>query len=258
MKKSKILSAKNIQQMPMGQALTELNREMAERDMPPVTLNVVGGFALMTRNLRPAETLTDIDYVGDPLSKDFTRLADQIGRKYSLPSQWINNDVMLSGIDMQDFEFATGELHFDPALSLSHIEVNVLQPQDLLRMKMISLDTAAMAAESGGDFTRMKDFDDVLVLMKDQHITSDELYTKFEDYISPSTAKLIQRYESEGTDGVDRWLHETQQQYQEDFFMSKALSDDNYQLSGAVRNMLAQLYERAEHTDFDVSDPYLP
>ena len=120
-------------------------------------------------------------------------------------------------------------------------------------MKMIALDTAAMSVETGGDFTRLRDFDDVIAIMNHKHYDTDDLREMFSDYIEPSTCNLVKRYQEEGTDGINEWLHETQKQYQEDTFMYRALSNPKYELSGNVRAMLQELYERAE-TEKDDSD----
>ena len=71
MKKSELVTPANIKKMPMGQALVELNSAMAEKDMEPVTLNVVGGFALMTRS--PILIMSESRY--RKISKHFPKLS---------------------------------------------------------------------------------------------------------------------------------------------------------------------------------------
>lgn len=52
-----------LKQTPMGAALLELAEEMEKQDMPPpVTLQVIGGFTLMLRGVRPLTGVTDIDF----------------------------------------------------------------------------------------------------------------------------------------------------------------------------------------------------
>lgn len=193
---------------PMGQAITELNQEMAQRNLPPISLNVVGGFALMLHGVRDIDTQTDIDYVGKKLPEIITEISNPIGIRHGLGRSWINNDVMLADIDVKDFEYVTGELHFEPALDLDRIQINILDPKDLLRMKLIAVDTASTAVECGGDFTRMKDIPDILALMNIQHETYESLEFKNKKYlINDDTLKLVQLYETQGASAVDNYLN---------------------------------------------------
>ena len=198
-----MIDIENFKTTPMGMAVAELSTRLQEKDLPPVSLNVIGGFAMMMRDLRDPYGFTDIDYVGSAFSKEFNDLAEEIGQKYNLGSGWINNDAMLSGISVEDFEFVTGELHFEPAFTIGGITINVLEEPDLLRMKLISLDTSLTAVEQGGDFTRMKDFPDVQILMDRQGITPGQLDEEYgEHFIYDHTAEIIQTYYDEGEEGV--------------------------------------------------------
>lgn len=179
----------------MGKALQELNNIMEERHIPPVHLSVIGGFAMMLHGFRSLDGVTDIDYVGTALSREFQDIAGEIGLKYHLGKDWINKDVMLSGISMQDFETITGKLHFKRALTLSKIDIDALVPQDLLRLKIIAIDTSMTAVECGGDFTREKDFPDVCKLADFLQISIPDICNEFSEYIeSPLTSKALMFY----------------------------------------------------------------
>lgn len=151
---------------PMGDALLELAARMEAEELPPVTLHVIGGFALMLRGVRPLSGVTDIDYLGPELHGRTAALIEEIGAKHHMESGWINNDGMLFGDSLEDFELATGKLHFDQTVTLGKIRIQVLSEPDLLRMKLIAIDTALTEYRALGTFARTKDFSDIYALMK--------------------------------------------------------------------------------------------
>jgi len=114
---------------------------------------------------------------------------------------------MLSGISIEDFELSTGKLHFEPAFEFGKIKINVLEEDDLLRMKLISLDTAYTAVELGGDFTRMKDIPDVLAIAEKNGLSMNDLYEKHSAYIQRDTIQLIEAYKEDGSQGVDDYVY---------------------------------------------------
>lgn len=200
----------------MYQALLELDETMASKNMPKCELNVVGGFALMTHKIRKETDVTDIDFVGTSLSPNMKALSDEIGIKYNFGKDWINNDLMLTGTSFEDFEFSTGKLHFIPAFDLQCITVNILDMKDLLRMKIISIDTSTTAVELGGDFSRMKDFPDIIDLMEKLELSYDDIETDpalfgSDDITQPSligdhTIEYIKTYAKKQERGVKQLL----------------------------------------------------
>ena len=198
-KKQKLLKT------PLGKALKELSEELNNKNMPPVTLNVIGGFALLLREKRDPESITDIDYVGPELSQEIKDLATPIGIKYGLGYDWINNDVMLCDISMEDFEFSTGgSLNFEKAFSVGKIKINVLDEIGLLRMKLIAIDTSLCAASNEGEFTREKDLPDIVLLMNELNMTTKDLQNEFGDLIiEKSTFPMIRLYQAKGSSVVD-------------------------------------------------------
>ena len=229
----------NIEQFkttPMGQAVTELGTRLQKENMPPVSLNIIGGFALMMREIRNPNDTTDIDYVGPTLPDKFNRISDEIGMKYHLGKGWINNDVMLSDISMDDFEFATGELH----------------EKDLLRMKLISVDTSLTAIEMGGDFTRMKDLPDVKTLMDRQQIKPDQIEEKFGEFlISDTTPQIIQTYYTEGTEGVTREIDRRQTRYLQQLQKTRQSRSVTTERSPFLQSLLDDLAKRAKESPDD-------
>lgn len=207
---------------PMGKALQELSEQLQNTKMPPVSLNVIGGFALMLREVRSADDTTDIDYVGKNLPESFDKIADEIGVKHQLGRGWINNDVMLSGISLEDFEFATGKLHFDPAFQIGNIQINVLDETDLLRMKLIAVDTSLTSVEMGGDFSRAKDLADIDALLTRQGKTPARAQKEYKEFlICPYLEQVLTTYRTSGISGVNRIIDQKQSQYMRDLQKSR-------------------------------------
>lgn len=155
--------------LPEHAVITKALRDL-DRQLPPlapgeqpVELNVVGGYALIIREVRTnAAQLTDIDYIGPDLSPEWRSTIDRIGVTHGLGRGWVNNDVQLSGASLEDMEMATGPLEFEPYESdLQHFKVNIATEATLLRMKLIAVDTSLTAVQHGGDFTRSRDLGDL-------------------------------------------------------------------------------------------------
>ena len=207
-----MLDINEFKQGIMYQALLELDAEMGKRNLPKCELNIVGGFALMTHKIRKETDVTDIDFVGENLPSELKELSDQIGLNNNLGKDWINNDLMLADTSFEDLEFSTGKLHFIPTFEFENLKINILDKKDLLRMKIISIDTATTAVELGGDFSRMKDFPDILALMQDMNVSYEDIKTDpqlfgGQDIMSPAligdkTISYIQIYETKGERGV--------------------------------------------------------
>lgn len=253
-----MITQEQFSKTPMGKAVIELSEEMSKRNMPPVTINVVGGFALMMNDIRDPDCMTDIDYVGNPLPDDFNDLADKIGIKHKLGKGWINNDVMLTGSSMEDFEFATGKLHFDKSMDVGGIKINILNEKDILRMKLIAVDTSIMAAEDGGDFSRIKDLPDVSKLLKLQHIDCDQIMDKYEEYIlSDHTPRVIKAYQDGGNAKALEYVDELGKKHAE---LLKKRADRQEARTPLLDSMMSNLYaryerEKAQGLDDDI-DPF--
>lgn len=189
---------------PLMNAMLEFDKALKEKGIPSFDLNVVGGFALIVKGLRQnVDQVTDVDYIGPSLNSELKGIADSIGIKYGIGKGWINNDLMLTGTTLEDIEYATGPLHFSDELSLSVIRLKFLDERDLLRMKLISLDTSLMAIEFGGDFTRMKDFEDLIRIKNHLNYDYIRMEEEAEGYLmSDSVFDAISAYEMNGAEGV--------------------------------------------------------
>lgn len=175
-------------------ALEELDNRLLKLGVKPFDLKVVGGFALMLENVR-LNDYTDIDYIGKPLDNSIKEIVDSIGLEYGLGRGWINNDVLMSGFDLDDIELSTGKLEFKHVTDMNVIRLYSLDKECILRMKIIAIDTSYMSAESTGSFDRSKDFKDIKLLMETLGIGMDELIIKTGEYVlNPQIYYLVNYY----------------------------------------------------------------
>ncbi len=196
-----MLNINEYKDYPLYKSLIELNSAMEKENIPPIELSVVGGFAMMVKGYRDNDGITDIDYIGEDLPEVVKKMSQKIGIQNGLVKDWLNNDLMLTGSTFEDLEFSTGKLHFDRAFDMSKIKVDIIDTKDLLRMKVIAIDTALSAIDFGGEFTRMKDFADIVKLMEATKTGYAKLNEECRDYIiNPGTIKYINYYEKHGYD----------------------------------------------------------
>lgn len=175
-------------------ALEELDSRLYKLGVKPFDLRVVGGFALMLENVR-LNDYTDIDYIGKPLDNNIKDIIDSIGLEYGLGRGWINNDVLMSGFDLDDIELSTGKLEFKHVTDMNVIRLYSLSKECILRMKIIAIDTSYMSAESTGLFDRSKDFKDIKLLMETLDVDIDELIIKTGEYVlNPQIYYLVGYY----------------------------------------------------------------
>ena len=177
------------------QAIEALDKKLAG-SVETFELNVIGGFAMLLNGIRPSTkgaTYTDIDYIGSESSPIIETAIREVGISFGLGRDWINNDVLLYGSTIEELELLTGPLHFKKVKVLTVITINVLIPEDLLRMKLLAVDTALMAVDAGDEFTRSKDIPDIKYLVEYLKISSIEgirALTASVD-IAPSTYDFI-------------------------------------------------------------------
>lgn len=231
-----MLTQQEFRGTPMSDALMDLAQEMEKRQMPPATLNVIGGFAMMLRGYRQAGDITDIDYVGISLYEELNTLSHEIGLKHKMEPGWINNDGMLVGDSMESFELSTGKLHFDPALSVGRININVLDEKDLLRLKIIAADTAMTEMDATGEYARRKDFADIKTLMDTMQMTPDDIRKDFGDYIlcHPDTIELVKTIYEKGPEAAAAMIDERTEAFHQNRTTNKTPSP-------YVENLMDQL-----------------
>ena len=184
-------------------ALIEVDNLYAMEENRPygkIKLNVIGGFALMLNGIRKDMTeYTDIDYVGGKMPEKLLEIIKDVGIKHGLDANWINNDALLEGSSREDLEITTGKLNFSPKVELTCFDVRTLCNEDLLRLKMMAIDTTYMTLEAGETFTRKKDFSDVKLLMQEMDIDIATLKKMTSDYVlEPTVYDIVDTYNKTG------------------------------------------------------------
>ena len=121
--------SKDLKNTQMYKALVEFDKEFGKlNNKKPMSLNVIGGFALIVPGIRKGD-YTDIDYAGKDFPDKVKELVDKIGMKYNLGRGFINNDCLVTGTTLEDMEYATGPLTFSHGFDLKYITVNILVPK---------------------------------------------------------------------------------------------------------------------------------
>lgn len=190
---------------PLFAGIIELNERLQEKHITGIELNVIGGFAMMVHGYRDAyDGATDIDYVGPEIAKKISDIAEDIGEKLGLLPRWINNDNFMTGLTLEDYEFATGKLHFQEAFDLENIKVNILESRDLLKLKVIALDNCISCVEESDKTFRYKDFDDIVALKKALNVTNIDIKEMMGDLlVNARTIKAIKAFEMGDINKVD-------------------------------------------------------
>ena len=132
-------------------------------------IQVVGGYALQLHGVRSnLDEATDIDYYGEALPLHYATLIEAVGVTHGLERLWFNIYVMSpDGDPIGDMEIAIGKLRFAPSASLNdlrHFRVQIADVDTLLRMKLIAIDTQAIADIDRWDLARPRDLDDVALI----------------------------------------------------------------------------------------------
>ena len=177
----------------IGKALIELDEQLKNSIEGKIELLVIGGFALVIHGIREdLNEYTDIDYIGEEITNDrFTIIKNKIGLKYGLGFNWFNNTVVLPGNTLEDIELLTGKLNFDKLYDLNVFSIYVLRPIDLLRLKVIAIDTMIMAYEKPRD----KDLPDIKRLLNYLKIDFKKLKQLSQDYVlCKETFEIIEDY----------------------------------------------------------------
>lgn len=211
--------SKDLKNTQMYKALVEFDEEFGKlNNKKPMSLNVIGGFALIVPGIRKGD-YTDIDYAGKDFPEKVKELVDKIGMKYNLGRGFINNDCLVTGTTLEDMEYATGPLTFSHGFDLKYITVNILVPKDVLKMKMIAIDTSYMGMDLGGEFTRLKDFGDIAAICEEEHLNIDDVVDMTKDYIlCPEIYTLLNYY----LQTKDDYLFESEGK------LKKILTNSNY------------------------------
>ena len=132
------------------EALEELDKRFAQIGVKPFELNVIGGFALLLDTIRFSDC---VDYEGKGLPDDIRTVIDEVGAAYKLGRGWINDNIHSAGFTLEDLEMFIGALNFKHVCDLEVIRVKAIDAQELLRMKVVAIDSSCMGF-SQGEFRR--------------------------------------------------------------------------------------------------------
>lgn len=222
-------------------ALKDLDALMVENDIPPVNLKIIGGFALLCHNVRKdTVSYTDIDYIGPEMSKDLMELAKQVGMKHHLGTHWINNDFLLTGNTLEDIEEITGKLRFTDSYRLNRIHLDILSKTDLLKLKIIAIDTSLTAVASESTFSRVKDLSDISLLVNDLSIDLDKFIRNLEAknlLINENTKRVVETYMNYGITAAQELVESIKEEEELDYDDI----DDSINLSEDFENELHNL-----------------
>ncbi len=214
-------------------ALKDLDALMVKNNIPPVNLKVIGGFALLCHNVRKdTVSYTDIDYIGPDMSKEIMDLAKEVGMRHHLGSHWINNDFLLTGSSLEDIEEFTGKLRFTDSYRLNRIHLDILSKTDLLKLKIIAIDTSLTTIASETSFSRAKDLNDIELLVHDLSIDLDKFIRKLEAknlLINENTKRVVETYINYGvaaTQELVENIREEELNYEDDFDDTLDMNED--------------------------------
>lgn len=199
------------------EALKELAKECENNHIPPFELNIIGNFALMLYGIKDNKEHVNIDYIGPDLSPKVKELARIIGIKRNLGQNWINNDFILAGSSLEDLEFCTGKLYFTDYYEVGSIKLNILNQSDLLKLKIIAIDTTLFDIESGLPFTRFKDLQDIITLKDKLHINLKKYIQDLDLQgliLNTNTYKTIDMYEKNGKKATLDYLENLKQNHE--------------------------------------------
>lgn len=172
-------------------ALDKLDAVLSERKSEPLELKIVGGFALIMRDVRKNGFTQDIDSMTVRFSVDTAEVIAEIGKDLDLKLGWLNADMVLD--DPKIVEGIVGEVNFEPYGEYKVLKVGIADLPTLLRLKIIAAGDNLEVVEDMIEFERH--FADLEALVTEMKITSREALIKtapiMEDY--PELASKLLR-----------------------------------------------------------------
>src|SRR5699024_7446632 len=137
----------------LEQALLVLDAKLADLHLEgPITLRVIGGFALMKYGVRAEDRAftVDIDTVTRDFSPEVTRAIHEVAEELNLERDWINNH---SVIDQDSLEFVEtmyqAQWTLDPSSDdYRCIQLALATVPTLVRAKIIAADSAEFSGRS--------------------------------------------------------------------------------------------------------------
>lgn len=179
-----------------------------------------------------------LNCVGDVPSEvvDFMR---EVGEQFDMPKNWINIDYCMPHNSVENFEKTVGKLHFEknPDDQIGIFNLNFLEDRDLLRVKLMVVETEYAAVEYGGQFDRFSDIRDILDLKSKldlDYIGMEKLANGY--LMGDEVFDVISAYEFEEEAGVNKLIAEMQRNSDLDKDL-KELLDSEKEMDADERDM---------------------
>lgn len=163
-------------------ALELLDVKLFEQQAEPLELKIVGGFALIMRDVREHGFTQDIDSMTKGFSAETHETIAKIGRNLGIKLGWLNADMVLD--DPEIIESIVGKVNFEPYGEYKVLRVSIADLSTLLRLKIVAAGDNLEITDDEFEFERH--FADLKALLKALKIASlDELM---------ETAPIIDEY----------------------------------------------------------------
>lgn len=179
-----------------------------------------------------------LNCVGDIPSEvvDFMR---EVGEQFDMPENWINTGYCMPHNSVENFEKTVGKLHFEKNADdqIGIFNLNFLEDRDLLRVKLMVVETEYAAVEYGGQFDRFSDIRDILDLKSKldlDYIGMEKLANGY--LIGDEVFDVISAYEFEEETGVNKLIAEMQRNSDLDKDL-KELMDSEKEMDADERDM---------------------
>ena len=189
-------------------ALYDLDNLLSMQHAAPLKLSVVSTFALNTgkdevmrddKNAYPS-----LSFLGANLSPEVQEAVKLVGFKHNLGADWLNNDLVLSGVTIEDLEIECGKLEFEPAnLRLHSIDIESATPETVLKLYILAIDTELFGFyyDTTAAFTRESELHDIINITKEYDIDLKDFLSTLQKsglIVHEDTARLILDYERTG------------------------------------------------------------
>lgn len=157
------------------EAITYLDEELNKYNIlkKPISLQIISNFAILKDPI-----------IGD--REKFDKLINDISITFNLEKNWLNDDMSKSYIDYKNLEWNIGKLNFHTKLQLKFIEVETLDLTDLLKMKIISVDSIMISKNKNKEI--LNDLlSDIKVIMEHESLKINFLINNYSDFIVNKT-----------------------------------------------------------------------
>lgn len=140
-------------------ALEKLNEKLEAKDLS-ISINAIGGYAMLTYGLRSANDYTeDIDSVTEKYKPEICDLIKEVSDEMNLQEDWLNT----SATELEEVKSSVNQMSWNLVESFSNIKLYVCDIDSLILLK-------AKAVDMGGLVPRKTDKKDLIKLLKSQNI----------------------------------------------------------------------------------------